>query len=667
MHHQSFAKPAFKDSKLDNDVHKTAASKNKLQPACDPLRTSPLTGRIFYLDLPCNKRSLTLESDIKSLGGTVEKFFSKEIRYLVSGKPEARHVQRLAQDSPVPSPDSGLSSPLPGSKRDSLGPRGSSLGPADTVLVSRGKTLVEKVVKEQERFHINRILASAYEWGVKILYVDDVISYVDKKKSKLPKMSTVNHTAKKAAKLETSEGFQKCRAGRISRPFVKVEDSSRQYRPIYLPMPNMPMCNLKSAAPCCPFLVEETCKDSHRGKVKERGSCVDRRARGRRERRRGHEDRRKGGYCECCMVKYEGLKAHLQSEQHLAFSKSEEYLVVDKVISGLTCDLIRIRTPRQRAKFSVSSPLLAPGVAMGRDGAAESDGEEATDGSSLCSSPNAELRSSEEPLPARKRCREPAKDPGEDQAGQSDTLEKSSSKRRSFEWASSSKAAWQKAFGTSLSSTRPACSSDSQEKDIRPLEINSKLRNSWSAPPACRDVGTLRSFATKQNLRSAWCPPGAKTLQGAQHSNEVSEQCAVSHPDIQTAQIPILDIIECSQLSTDRLPNSCHGPIRTEQSVDISHGPDTVERPSSSREHDPSCMDSLSQTLQRKVRDSRSRRRVSAEVPQGLTTKHVESLSAKPCSTASQSQSPSASDLDLRHLFQSSDNVEENDFKGFSN
>lgn len=64
---------------------------------------------------------------------TVEKFFSKEIRYLVSSKPEARHVQRLVHDSPVPSPDSGLSSPHPGSRRDSHSHRGSSQGPADTV------------------------------------------------------------------------------------------------------------------------------------------------------------------------------------------------------------------------------------------------------------------------------------------------------------------------------------------------------------------------------------------------------------------------------------------------------------------------------------------------------------------------------------------------------
>ncbi|XP_076869032.1 protein DBF4 homolog A [Brachyhypopomus gauderio] len=643
MKHQS-ANPKYQDSNLDKDVLEKTTSKSKLRPACDPPH-KPLTGRMFFLDLPSNKRTLTLEKDIKSLGGTVEKFFSKEIRYLVSGKPEARHVQRLVQDSPVPSPDSGLSSPHPGSKRDGLGPRGSSLGPADTVLVSRGKTLVKKVVKEQERVQINRILASALEWGVKIIYIDDIISYIEKKKSKLPKESRASHTAKKAAKLETSGGFQKCRAGRISRPFVKVEDSSRQYRPIYLPMATMPVCNFNSAAPCSPFLVGENCKG---GKVKERGSCAQRRPRGRKERRRGHEDRRKGGYCECCMVKYEGLKAHLQSEQHLTFSTSEEYLVVDRVISGLTCDLIHIRTPVQRRKCSVSAPLRAPGVVMRRDGgerAVEREGGEVTDRSPVCLSPNAEVRSSGEPLAARKRCREPTQKSGEDPAVRPDVAERSCSKRRTFELSSSSKVALQKALGTSLSSTRPACFSDSLEEDSRPLQRNS------SAHPTCQDFRTFESVGTGLNLRSACSLPGANTLQRAQNTNEASEHCDVSHTDFQTAQQTLLDIAECTQISTGRLlRDSGHGPVRTEQPADISHRPITAKQHSSSGECNSSCMDSPCRTLQRKVRVSRSRRRVSAEVP------HVE---------ASQSPRPLASDLDLSHFFKSSDSLGEDDFKGF--
>lgn len=99
---------------------------------------------------------------------------------------------------------------------------------------------------------------------------------------------------------------------------------------------------------------------------------------GRKDKRKGHEakQRRKGGYCECCVVKYDSLKVvslqlyifgmfskrawhqfelivnlilqHLQSEQHQVFSKSDEYLVVDRVISGLSCNFLQISPQIER-------------------------------------------------------------------------------------------------------------------------------------------------------------------------------------------------------------------------------------------------------------------------------------------------------------------------------
>ncbi|KAF5907184.1 disintegrin and metalloproteinase domain-containing protein 22 isoform X1, partial [Clarias magur] len=379
---------------------------------------------------------------------TVEKFFSKEIRYLVSNKPEARHVQRLIHDSPVPSPDSGLSSPHPGSRRDSHGHRGSSQGPADTVFVSRGKSLVEKVVKEQERFQMNRILANALEWGVKILHIDDVVSYVDKKKSTIAKVRAATHSVKKAPEHTDGTASQKSKAGRMSRPFVKVEDFSRHYRPLYLHMANMPVCNLRSAAPCSPFL-EENDKDEPGKKTKVHRSGGDRREKSRKDRHRGREGkgRRKGGYCECCIVKYDNLKAHLQSEQHQTFSTSEEYLVVDRVISGLTCDFVHISPQMKRVKCSVTSPLIIPGPVVRKDRETGVEEEDVTDETPLWSSYNTERS-------ARKRSRELSHSPKGDLAGQSGAFQKSQLKRGSFEWESSSNAALQKDFGGVLGKTR---------------------------------------------------------------------------------------------------------------------------------------------------------------------------------------------------------------------
>ncbi|KAG7242242.1 hypothetical protein INR49_024288 [Caranx melampygus] len=342
-----------------NSGEKTTLSQSK--PA-SPAQVKPFAGKVFYLDLPSNRTAETLESDIKELGGTVEKFFSKEIKYLVSNKREARYVQCLRQDSPVPSPDSGRSSPHPQSNPHRPVSHGDarksrSQGQADTCVTSRGKSLVERVVKEQERVQMNKILSNALEWGVKILYIDDIIAYVQKRK-KITGQCPVTTTVKKSVKAEPAakQGHPKSKGGRISKPFVKVEDSSRHYRPIYLTMPNMPEFNLRAVPPCSPFCVEDkdppgNKQQGHRG-VK--GSATEERAHCRKKNR----DKKRGGYCECCMIKYENLTT---SERHKAFSKSDEYLVVDGQVSTLQCKFIHLRTKVKRPKCSVSSALVAPG------------------------------------------------------------------------------------------------------------------------------------------------------------------------------------------------------------------------------------------------------------------------------------------------------------------
>uniref|UniRef100_A0A3P9D7H9 Protein DBF4 homolog A n=1 Tax=Maylandia zebra TaxID=106582 RepID=A0A3P9D7H9_9CICH len=331
-----------------------------------PTQVKPFAGKVFYLDLPSNRVAETLESDIKQLGGTVEKFFSKDIKYLVSNKREAKYVNCLRQDSPVPSPDSGPSSPYPCSNPHRPGSHGDiksrSQGQTDTFVTSRGKFLVERVVKEQERIQVNKILSNALEWGVKILYVDDLMAYVHKKK-KIIKSSVPAATVTKLcdkADSAAKQGLEKCKGGRIGKPFIKVEDSSRHYRPIYLTMSNMPEFNLKTTAPCSPFCPEE--KDPPANKQREqrgvKASVNEERAQGRKKNR----EKKRGGYCECCMIKYNQLTMHLQSESHRAFSKSDEYLLVDRLISTLNHNFMHVKGAKlKRPKCSVSCVLIAPG------------------------------------------------------------------------------------------------------------------------------------------------------------------------------------------------------------------------------------------------------------------------------------------------------------------
>ncbi|KAJ0066090.1 hypothetical protein NL108_001323, partial [Boleophthalmus pectinirostris] len=252
-------------------------------------RPKPFMGKVFYLDLTSNKVAETLESDIILLGGTVEKFFSKEIKYLVSNKREAKYVQCLRQDSPVPSPESGPSSPQLCSGDSTKSTSQLQKDTVSFVPFFRGKSLVKKVVKEQERIQMNKILSNALEWGVKILYLDDVMSYVQKKKKSISCQQPAPAVAKTNVR------------GRISRPFVKVEDSSRHYRPFYLRLTNVPEFNLSTHPPCTPFCLEN--KDAAGDKVQSaRASASD-------ERPNERKKKKQGGYCECCLVKYDNIKA----------------------------------------------------------------------------------------------------------------------------------------------------------------------------------------------------------------------------------------------------------------------------------------------------------------------------------------------------------------------
>lgn len=352
---QKASKPTLQDPKVVDNGHMTA-SKSQAKTSgqtCPVPNNKPFKGKVFYLDLP-SKRAEALENDIKKLGGIVEKFFSKEIKYLVSNKREARYVQYLGCDSPVPSPDSGHSSPHPRAASLKDGIKASFHGQADTVVTSRGKSLVERVVKEQDRIQINKILSNALEWGVKILYIDDIIAYVEKKKRSISTQHAETTAAKTSAKAESTgrPAFQKYKAGRISKPFVKVEDSSRHYRPIYLALPSMPEFNLRSAPPCSPFYMED--KD-HQGRKP------------RDHRTRKNREKKRGGYCECCMLKYDNIKAHFQSEQHRAFSQSDEYLVVDRLASALPFNFIHLKTHDKRPKCSISSVLQVNEETQGAD------------------------------------------------------------------------------------------------------------------------------------------------------------------------------------------------------------------------------------------------------------------------------------------------------------
>ncbi|NXH59218.1 DBF4A protein, partial [Rhabdornis inornatus] len=305
----------------------------------EKLKFKPLTGKVFYLDIPSNVISEKLGKDLKELGGRVDSFLSKDINYLVTNKKEAKFAPTLGQISPVRSPKSapngGNGSPHPSSRKDRHD--GSSFKIVDTIRMSRGKSLVEKAIKEQDLIPSGSILSNALSWGVKILHIDDVKNCIEQKKRELYLIKRAGSSSKDVGKHVTA---QKSKTGRLKSPFIRVEDRSRQYRPFYLQLLSFPFLNYCVPKPYSPFEVEKKypsgqkqTQSKERNKINSDKDCG----------MPAHfpqKDKKKRGYCECCGKKYEDLQTHLESERHRNFAQSTQYKVVDDIISKLVYEFV---------------------------------------------------------------------------------------------------------------------------------------------------------------------------------------------------------------------------------------------------------------------------------------------------------------------------------------
>ncbi|NWQ86034.1 DBF4B protein, partial [Burhinus bistriatus] len=241
-----------------------------------------------------------------------ESFLSKEVNYVVSSNKEAKQDKARTQtekQSNVNSEDAKPTGPIPSaSKGDHTRPHQK---PPDTALISRGKELLQKAMKNQvssmwmgfsDTCSGSSILANARLWGVQILHVDGIL----------------------LCSLKFSSCFL---AGKLKPPFLKVEDQSRQFRPFHHQFKSFPDLNFlapKSSSPFEPLKnLSNSCRAS-KGEKSPQSTPVT-------------VPKKKRGFCECCQETFEELQKHLQSPQHKQFALDDsQYAPVDRVISQLT-------------------------------------------------------------------------------------------------------------------------------------------------------------------------------------------------------------------------------------------------------------------------------------------------------------------------------------------
>ncbi|NWW98661.1 DBF4B protein, partial [Caloenas nicobarica] len=290
----------------------------------------PLRGKSFYLDLPAGRSARELAEAIGRLGGVTESFLSKEVSYVVSSNKEAKQDKAGTQtekQSNVTSEDTKTRRPTPStSKVNHSRPQQK---PPDTALISRGKELLQKAMKNQvssvwmgDACGGSSILASARLWGVQILHVDGIL------------LRTLGWGCWELGISETaaachlgSEETVPEDGGKLKPPFLKVEDQSRQFRPFHHQFKAFPDLNFQAPKSSSPFEPPKSLSNSCRasdGEKSPRSTPVT-------------VPKKKRGFCECCQETFEELQKHLQSPQHRRFALDDsQYAPVDRVIAQLT-------------------------------------------------------------------------------------------------------------------------------------------------------------------------------------------------------------------------------------------------------------------------------------------------------------------------------------------
>ncbi|KAM6896877.1 protein DBF4 homolog B-like [Xenentodon cancila] len=133
-----------------------------------------LEGKTFYLDNVKKRSTALLLEAISLLGGRVESFLHKDVSFVVTGSQECLKEKCVTQGNAkrtsegaqllTKQQESGVSN----EKHHPRVPRSMACG-------SRGKALLEKAIRNNERLQGSSVLSNAQSWGVKILYVDGIL------------------------------------------------------------------------------------------------------------------------------------------------------------------------------------------------------------------------------------------------------------------------------------------------------------------------------------------------------------------------------------------------------------------------------------------------------------------------------------------------------------
>ncbi|XP_077359023.1 uncharacterized protein dbf4b isoform X2 [Festucalex cinctus] len=312
-----------------------------------------LKGKTFYLDNVKKRPAALLLEAISLLGGSVESFLHRDVSFVVTGSQQGLEEKRLAGRKTGDEPQRPLNqqeSVLDSRKQQPVTPRPVACG-------SRGKALLEKAIRNNERLQASSVLANARSWGVNIVHVDDFFIYLKKLNSE---------RVVKPNRAETSTKQPSChvvKAAPLRSPFLKIEDVSRKYKPLHMQSMSFPsLCYSGRFSPFespPPPRFETTTQGEDKSRPK---SKAESRSKDKSQTVAPWPPRKKNiTYCECCLQSFANLDEHLQSDQHRAFSvETSNYSVLERLVVKMAPAFEL--NPSEQAEEALNKVPAAPSI-----------------------------------------------------------------------------------------------------------------------------------------------------------------------------------------------------------------------------------------------------------------------------------------------------------------
>ena len=271
---------------------------------CILVAASMFSDQKFFLDVKDHSKLGQLEATICQLGGTVEKFLSKDITCVVTNRVRTESVS-LQKDVSAPTSAHNQSfRPCAGGSR----------------FISRGQALLMHSNSLKDTSFCEPV-AFAEMWGIKIVTLDNILQAIDRQLHAFSPSTPSSPATKRPVK-----PHHVMNKTRFVGAFIKVEDMESNFRPFFSQYSTFPRLDLEGDLSSGIF----KCADSIRPPVAARKNVSTPTASTRKQKVS------KRGYCECCDTMYDDLSQHLTSKDHQRFAENaENFASLDKLIDEI--------------------------------------------------------------------------------------------------------------------------------------------------------------------------------------------------------------------------------------------------------------------------------------------------------------------------------------------